>query len=85
MSRATILGIAGAVAGTMVLISFTLGLASMVREPGVESELVTGTIGSRPVPGPISEQPSAVLPLPTNQAEYPAPRTPTAAGVDFVV
>ena len=79
MTRATILGIAGAVAGTMVLISFTLGLALMVREPGIESELVTGTIGSRPVPGPISEQPSAGLPLPTNQAEYPAPRSPTAA------
>ena len=79
MSRATKLGIAGAVAGTVVLISFTLGLALMVREPGNESELVTGTIGLRPVPGPISEQPSAAPPLPTNQAEYPAPRTSNAA------
>jgi peptidoglycan/xylan/chitin deacetylase (PgdA/CDA1 family) len=76
----TVLSTAGAVACTVGLISFILGLAVMVRDPGgVEPELVTGTIGSRPVPGPIPEQLSAALPLPPDEAEYPAPRTPIAA------
>ncbi len=46
MRKFTALTLAGAVAGAVGLISFTLGLAVMVREPGGEPELVTGTIAS---------------------------------------
>ena len=60
--------------GTAVLVSFTIGLAVMVREPGGEPDLVTGTIASSRVAGPIAEQPPAVLPPPTN------PRTANATG-----
>ena len=83
MSRTRVLSVGGAVLGTVVLISFTLGLAVMVREPGGESDLVTGTIASSRVAGPILEQPPAVLPPPTNH--NPAPHCQRDRHVDFVV
>ena len=66
MSRTRVLSVGGAILGTAVLISFAIGLAVMVREPGGEPDLVTGTIASSRVAGPILEQPPAVLPPPTN-------------------
>ena len=80
MSRARILSIGGAVLGAVVLISFTLCLAVMVRAPGGEPDLVTGTIASSRIAGPIPEQPPAVLPPATNQTEFPPPRTANATG-----
>ena len=80
MSRTRVLSIGGAILGAAVLISFTIGLAVMVREPGGEPDLVTGTIASSRVAGPILEQPPAVLPPPTNQTEFPPPRTANATG-----
>ena len=78
MSRTRVLG--GAVLGAVVLICFALGLAVMVREPGGEQDLVTGTIASSRVAGPIPEQPPAVLPLSTRPTEFPAPSTTAATG-----
>jgi len=78
MSRTRVLG--AALLGTAVFICFGIGLAVMVREPGGEPDLVTGTIASSRVAGPILEQPPAVLPPPTNQTEFLAPRSATATG-----
>ena len=76
MSRTRVLSVGGAILGTAVLISFTIGLAVMVREPGGEPDLVTGTIASSRVAGPILEQPPAVLPPPTNQPNSCPPALP---------
>ena len=71
MSRTRVLSVGGAILGTAVLISFTIGLAVMVREPGGESDLVTGTIASgRAAVGGVLAGP-AEQPVAAGAAEQP--------------
>lgn len=78
MRRMMVLGAAGAVAAAVGLISFTLGLAVMVRDPGEaimpakvkEPQLVTNTIAPRPIPVQPS-MPPVVSPLSPSPTAFP--------------
>ena len=103
MRRMTVLAAAGAIAVAVGAISFTLGRALTVRGPVAttmpaklaESELVTGTIASRPIP--VQSQTLSVPPVASpaafsapdranaTAASSPACGNPDALGVSRVV
>jgi len=84
MRRMTVLAAAGAMAVAVGAISFTLGRALTVRGPVAttmpaklaESELVTGTIASRPIPPAQTQAPSTppvAFSPPTSPVAFPTP------------
>jgi peptidoglycan/xylan/chitin deacetylase (PgdA/CDA1 family) len=84
MRRMTVLAAAGAIAVAVGAISFTLGRALTVRGPVAttmpaklaESELVTGTIASRPIPPAQTQAPSTppvAFSPPTSPVAFPMP------------
>src|ERR1022692_1008468 len=84
MRRMTVLAAAGAIAVAVGAISFTLGRALTVRGPVAttmpaklaESELVTGTIASRPIPPAQTQAPSTppvAFSPPTSPVAFPTP------------
>ena len=101
MRRMTFLAAAGAVTVAVGIISFTLGRSTTVQKPvatviptkGVEPELATGTIGSRPIPAQSIELPPPAKPtaLPASGDVNAAAATgaactkPGALGVSRVV